>query len=63
MEPECSLATPKEVAKYLNLAELTLTSWRNKGIGPRHARVGRHVRYSWQDVAAWLEERTTGVAQ
>lgn len=50
-----SLATPEEVAAYLNdIPVKTLAKWRSEGTGPRYTKVGRHVRYDWPDVRAWL---------
>lgn len=48
------LATPAEVASYLQVPVKTLYTWRYKGVGPRAHRVGRHLRYRWEDVEAWL---------
>jgi excisionase family DNA binding protein len=48
------LATPAEVASYLQVPVKTLYTWRYKGVGPRGHRVGRHLRYRWEDVEAWL---------
>jgi hypothetical protein len=59
------LATPKEVADYLGggereVTEATLKSWRYKRTGPRWIPVGKHVRYDWDDVEAWLDARRKG---
>lgn len=52
---DSSLATPEEVAAYLNdIPVKTLAKWRSDGTGPRYTKVGRHVRYDWADVRAWL---------
>jgi hypothetical protein len=56
------LASPREVADYLGggeheITEDTLKDWRYKGTGPRYSRVGKHVRYNWDDVDAWLAAR------
>jgi excisionase family DNA binding protein len=51
------LATLDEVAAFLRMPRKTLYAWRAKGSGPAGFRVGRHVRYRWADVAAWLEEQ------
>jgi excisionase family DNA binding protein len=48
------LATPTEVAAYLQVPVKTLYTWRYKRQGPRAHRVGRHLRYRWEDVEAWL---------
>jgi excisionase family DNA binding protein len=48
------LATPAEVASYLQVPVKTLYTWRYKEVGPRGHRVGRHLRYRWEDVDAWL---------
>jgi hypothetical protein len=49
------LATPEDVATFLNNIPLkTLAQWRSKGIGPEYRKIGRHVRYDWADVHAWL---------
>lgn len=53
--PPESLATPEEVAAYLKDYSLaTLKDWRRKGTGPRYIPLGRHVRYDWADVRAWV---------
>lgn len=48
------LATPTDVAAYLQVPVKTLYTWRYHGKGPRAHRVGRHLRYRWEDVEAWL---------
>lgn len=50
-----SLGSPKEVAAYLQVSEPTLTTWRYHRSGPTFLRVGKHVRYRWNDVEAWLD--------
>jgi hypothetical protein len=58
------LATPKEVADYLGgegeITVDTLKDWRYKHEGPRYIPVGKHVRYDWDDVEAWLDARRKG---
>lgn len=50
-----ALATPAEVAEYLNVPPRLLSQWRYLGSGPRYSKPGgRHVRYRWADVEAWL---------
>lgn len=45
-----------EVALRLDVPKTTLYKWRYKGIGPRSHRVGKHLRYRWSDVLAWLDD-------
>lgn len=54
------LATPGEVASYLQKPEKTLAEWRYRGIGPRYLSVGRDVRYRWPDVEEWLAQQESG---
>ncbi|MFE7719590.1 helix-turn-helix transcriptional regulator [Nocardia rhizosphaerihabitans] len=60
------LATPREVAAYTGLTEPALAQLRYLGRGPKFLKItGRHVRYRWEDIEAWLESSTrqsTGVA-
>lgn len=49
------LATPGEVAAYLNKTDDALRIWRQRGLGPRWLKVGRRVRYRWEDVERWLD--------
>ncbi|WP_102926769.1 helix-turn-helix domain-containing protein [Streptomyces noursei] len=48
------LATPEEVAVYLGVPVKTLYQWRHRRIGPNALKVGRHLRYRWAEVDAWL---------
>ncbi len=57
-----ALASTEEVAEYLGLPPRTLERWRYIGKGPRWASMGRHVRYSWSDIEAWVAEQTTNSA-
>jgi excisionase family DNA binding protein len=56
------LASPAEVAKVLGIPEKTLAQWRSQDKGPEYSKVGRHVRYDWADVNAWLAEQHVGAA-
>lgn len=53
------LATPAEVAAYLGVPVKTLYQWKYRGIGPNVHKVGRHLRYHWQEVDAWLHAQTS----
>lgn len=52
-----ALATIREVAAFLKVPPKTLYRWRYLGVGPRAYRVGKHLRFRWEDVETWLEER------
>lgn len=48
------LATPAEVAAWLDVTERQLRRMRSAGNGPRVTRIGhRTVRYAWNDVIAY----------
>lgn len=47
------LATPEEVAEYYGVPVQTLYQWRSRGKGPKSRRIGRHIRYEWDDVEAF----------
>ena len=51
------LATPSEVASYLQVPVKTLYTWRYYRKGPPAHRIGKHLRYRWEDVEAWLATR------
>ncbi|GAA3588951.1 helix-turn-helix domain-containing protein [Kribbella ginsengisoli] len=44
----------EQVAAYLKVPVATLYQWRTKNYGPPGQRVGRHLRYSPQDVIDWF---------
>lgn len=63
MHPEADhLAAPLDVASFLQVPTKTLYRWRSMGEGPPALKVGRHLRYRWADVEAWLETRADGRA-
>ena len=49
------LLSTEEVARILVVPVSTLYGWRYKGTGPKAYRVGKHLRYRFSDVVAWLE--------
>ncbi len=51
------LGTPRELAAFLGVPVKTLYQWRYVGEGPPAIRVGKHLRYRWEEVEAWLETR------
>jgi Helix-turn-helix domain len=54
-----ALAEPEQVSKFLGVPVTTLAQWRYRGIGPRYAKVGRHIRYRWPDVEEWVDEQAS----
>lgn len=54
-----ALATAGQVAEYLGVPVATLYQWRHRGIGPRSSKVGRHIRYRWSDVEAYIDGRAS----
>lgn len=58
------LATPAEVAEWLQVSTERLSKLRKTGRGPKFIKLGREVRYAWGDVHSWCAgnrtERTEG---
>ncbi|MFF4650561.1 helix-turn-helix transcriptional regulator [Streptomyces sp. NPDC001380] len=52
------LATPEELAAHLGVPIATLYAWSYRRQGPTALKIGRHLRYRWQDVDAWLESQS-----
>ena len=44
-------------AHYAALSPKQLEHWRTRGCGPTYIKVGRHVRYSYADLDAWMAAR------
>jgi predicted DNA-binding transcriptional regulator AlpA len=51
------MVTTKELAELIGVPVATLNNWRSIGRGPRSFRLGRAVKYSVADVAAWIEQQ------
>jgi excisionase family DNA binding protein len=56
------LATPAEVSEYLGVPVLTLQAWAYHNKGPRYSKIGRHRRYRWSDVEAYIEAKAKAVS-
>lgn len=54
-----TLMTTEQVAEYLAVPVNTLYQWRHRGIAPRAARVGRHLRWKQVDVDRWLDDQSS----
>lgn len=52
-----ALASPADVAAYLGVPVKTLYQWKYRGTGPTALKVGRHLRYRWREVDAWLDQQ------
>lgn len=53
----------KTLSEYLGLARTTLQRMRVRGDGPKFYRVGTRVRYAKADVADWIGEPVSSVAE
>ena len=51
------LLSPRQLADYLNVPLATLYAWRYHDEGPPGFRVGKHVRYRWNDVQVWVQDQ------
>jgi excisionase family DNA binding protein len=60
IKPLDRLISAQELAEYLEIPVATLYTWRYRNAGPRGFRVGRHLRYRWTDVKAWIENQLDG---
>lgn len=49
--------TVSDVSAFLGVPVGTLYQWRHRRIGPRAARVGRHLRYDPAEVRAWFDKQ------
>lgn len=47
-----------ELAQYLQLSKETIYHWRLDGTGPKATKLGKHLRFSRENVQAWLKDRT-----
>jgi len=51
------LLNMEDLSALLRIPIGTLRNWRVTGDGPPGFKVGRHVRYRFEDVERWLHER------
>jgi excisionase family DNA binding protein len=49
------LASAEEVADFLGVPLNTVYVWNHRRTGPTAHKVGRHLRYKWAEVEAWLD--------
>ncbi len=57
MKPRDQLLTVEELADYLGVPVATVYQWRYRRQGPPGFRVGKHLRYRWNDVQRWIQQR------
>jgi excisionase family DNA binding protein len=48
--------TTEQAASYLQVATVTMETWRARRQGPPFAKVGRTIRYRRADLDSWLEQ-------
>ncbi len=61
MEAPDRLLTVAELAEYLGVPVATVYAWRYRREGPPGFRVGKYVRYRWQDVQEWIQGQLENV--
>lgn len=57
MKEKVRFINDNEVSVITGLSVQTLRNWRSQSKGIPYVKVGRSVRYSYQDVIAYMEER------
>lgn len=64
MVSERPMADVKAVAEYLDVPVTTLYDQRHhkRGVGALAIKVGRHLRWRWEDIEAWLDEQARSSA-
>lgn len=53
-----TLLSSDETAPAIGVTPATLRVWRCQGKGPRYFKIGNLVRYSLDDINAWLDEQS-----
>ncbi len=56
LRPGERLLSVQELADYLEVPVKTIYTWRHRNTGPRGFRVGKHLRFRWHDIEAWLAD-------
>ena len=56
MSKDKNLLTSEQAAEVLGLQPGTLQTYRTRGGGPRFRKIGRWVRYTPEDLQAWLDK-------
>ena len=58
MNPTNQMLSPKELAAYLRVATHTLSVYRMCGTGPKYIKLGRIIRYKFNDVLDWIDKKS-----
>jgi len=61
--PRIGIALPSQVASYLETNTNRLARLRSEGRGPAFTRLGRSIRYRWEDVHAFVENNLQSTAE
>jgi predicted DNA-binding transcriptional regulator AlpA len=54
------LATPAQLAEWLQISTDALSKLRIAGTGPKFIKIGREIRYAWADVHQWCDSLRKG---
>jgi predicted site-specific integrase-resolvase len=49
--------TERELCAILRIASITARTWRRRGSGPPFTKIHGRIRYSAQELAAWVKSR------
>jgi len=55
-----ALLVEQDVANHIGVSIQTLRKWRYDGIGPRHIKIGRTIRYRQEDIDAFFAQASEG---
>ena len=58
ISPPRPLADINDVAAHYGVPVNTIYKWSSEGTGPAPMRVGRHLRWRWEDIERFDAERT-----
>lgn len=53
--PRTGIEKSQGIARHLKTTPNQLARWRYEGFGPPYVKLGRSVRYRWEDVHRWVE--------
>jgi len=47
----------KELAAYIGMTEAGVAQLHYRGLGPRQIKIGRTIRYEWDEIDRWIESQ------